>query len=262
MRKVYICEDCVTGILSAIYDAWKDNIEEGQGSIGLKGSLEQELFCTYDEVRESERKAISVEKMIIRHLGMNVYWDIYHAMLSRDKAKGTAILNTMLAAKKLSNSKKIMEHLSNPMVEKVFELSRNVGGEAHALTGFVRFRELENGVLYSEISPKNRILTCIAPHFADRLSTENWMIYDKTYGEVAVHEAKKRWILVSGESLDMERVQCVSEKEREFSKLWKSFCDTIAVEERTNPKCQMQHLPLWYRENMVEFPDHIKNMLY
>ena len=68
MRKVYVCEDSVTGILSAIYDAWKDNIAEGQGSIGLKGSLEQELFCTYTEVIGNEKKAVCVEKMILKHL--------------------------------------------------------------------------------------------------------------------------------------------------------------------------------------------------
>ena len=253
MRKVYICEDTVTGILSAIYDAWKDNIEEGQGSIGLKGSIEQELFCEYVEVKESEKKAVCVEKMIVRHLGMKTYWDIYHAILSRDGMKGTAVLNTMLVAKKLSNSRRIMEHLSDPMVEKVFELSRNVGGEAHLWTGFVRFRELENGVLFSEIMPKNRVLTCIAPHFADRLSTENWMIYDKTYQEVAVHQANKRWILVSAEMLDLEKTMRISEKEQQFSKLWKGFCETIAIEERENQRCQIQHLPLWYRENMTEF---------
>lgn len=253
MRKVYICEDSVTGILSAIYDAWKDGMEEGKAGIGFKGNLEQELFCTYSEVIESEKKAVSVEKMIVRHLGMNAYWDIYHAMLSKDTVKGTAILNTMLSAKKLSNSKKIMEHLSHPMVEKVFELSRNVGGEAHALTGFVRFRELESGVLFSEITPKNRILTCIAPHFADRLSVENWMIYDKTHQEVAVHAAHKRWLLMSGEELDLKKTTQTSEKEKEYSKLWKGFCNTIAIEERGNVKCQMQHLPLWYRENMTEF---------
>ncbi len=253
MRKVYICEDSVTGILSAVYDAWKEHAEEGQCSIGLRGELEQELFCTYSEVVVNEKKAISVEKMIIKHLGMAAYWDIYHALLSKDPAKGTAILNTMLAAKKLNHSKKIMEHLSHPMVEKVFELSRNVGGEAHLWTGFVRFKELDNGILFAEISPKNRILTCIAPHFADRLSVENWMIYDKTYQEIAVHEAGKRWVLVSGEELNLDRISRVSEKEKEFSKLWKNFYDTIAIEERENPRCQRQHLPLWFRENMVEF---------
>ena len=51
-----------------------------------------------------------------------------------------------------------MEHLSHPMVEKVFELSRSVGGEAHNLKGFLRFRELENGVLYAPITPKARCL--------------------------------------------------------------------------------------------------------
>ena len=63
------------------------------------------------------------------------------------------------------------------------------GAEAHSLKGFVRFKELSGGILYSEIAPKSQVLTCLAPHFADRLSTENWMICDKTHEEYAVHEA-------------------------------------------------------------------------
>ena len=88
-------------------------------------------------------------------------------------------LGTMLEARKIPDSRKIMEHLSHPKVEKVFELSRSVGAEAPSLKGFVRFKELSGGILYSEIAPKSRALTCLAPHFADRLSTENWMICDK-----------------------------------------------------------------------------------
>ena len=63
-------------------------------------------------------------------------------MLSEDEEKGDAVLGTMLEARKIPDSRKIMEHLSHPKVEKVFELSRSVGAEAHSLKGFVRFKEL------------------------------------------------------------------------------------------------------------------------
>ena len=146
-----------------------------------------------------------------------------------------------------------MDHLSHPKVEKVFELSRNVFGEAHSYKGFLRFRELANGVLYAEIEPKNQILTCLAPHFADRLPVENWMIHDKPHKMFAVHEAGKRWVIFWGERMDETVFGVVSEREEEYARLWKGFCRTIAIESRTNPRCQLQHLPLRYRERMTEF---------
>ena len=69
MRTIYICEDTVTGIFSAIYDAWKAGEDAGRCGIGLRGQMEQELFCSYTEVEESEKKAEAVERMILKHLG-------------------------------------------------------------------------------------------------------------------------------------------------------------------------------------------------
>lgn len=253
MKTVYVCSDTVTGIFSGIYDAWKSKKTEEECEIALRGMLDWQLFCDYVEVEETEHKAAAVEALIKKHLGRQAYWDIYHAVLSADRRKGDAVLGTMLTARVIPDSTRIMEHLSHPKVEKVFELSRNVGGEAHSYKGFLRFRELENGVLYAEIEPKNQILTCLAPHFADRLPVENWMIHDRTHKMFAVHEAKKRWVIVWGETLDEELFERTSDREKEYARLWKGFCQTIAIESRTNPRCQLQHLPLRYRSKMVEF---------
>lgn len=253
MKNVYICSDTITGLFSGIYDAWKSGKDESECGISFKGMVETELFCDYKEVEEHEKKAIAVEKLIHKNLGQWAYWSIYHAALSHDKNKGNAILGTMLAAKKIKNSARIMEHLSHPQVEKVFELSRQVGGEAHAMKGFLRFQELENGVLYAKITPKAQVLTCIAPHFADRLPLENWMIHDVTHNMFVVHEAKKKWVLLWDENLNLEEKLKLSKNELEYEKLWNGFCQTIAIESRTNPKCQMQHLPLRFRPDMVEF---------
>lgn len=252
MKKVYICEDNVSGIYSAIYDAWKENREEDNAGIALKGHVEQELFCDYYEVKAESRKAVAVENMIQKHLGSDAHQAIYQAILSTDDKKADAVLGMMLAARRISDSRRILEHLSHPKVEKVFRLSHNVWHEAHQFTGFARFRELASGVLFAEIEPKNQILTCIADHFANRLPLENWMIYDQTHSMFLVHQAKKQWVLVAGEELNREEIDLVSDTQLEYERLWKQFCQSICIEERRNSRRQMQHMPLRYRGNLVE----------
>ena len=256
MRTIYICTDSVTGIYSGIYDAWKQavvNRQEGCG-IALKGQVEQELFCEYTEVEEDLKKAAAVDRLIRKNMGEKARRDLYYALLTEDPEKGNAVLGTMFAARSLPDSRKIMEHLSHPMVEKVFELSRAAGGEAHNYKGFLRFRELENGVLYAAIRPKAQVLPCLAPHFADRLPKENWMIHDQHHGPLAVHDAGKKWVLLQQDPEEKLEIRFqVSDAERQYARLWKGFCRAITIEERRNPACQLQHLPLRYRSEMTEF---------
>ena len=163
MRQIYICTDTVTGLCSALHDAWKENRDNDAG-IEIRGKTQQQLFCEYRTVAECEQKALRLERMIKRHMGYNTYWDIYHALLADDGEKGTAVFKTMQASRDIRDSHKIMDHLSHPDVAKVFALSRSVSNEAHMYEEFIRFRELENGILFSEITPKAQVLTCVADH--------------------------------------------------------------------------------------------------
>lgn len=84
---------------------------------------------------------------------------------------------------------------------------------------------------------------------------ENWMIRDKNRGMFVVHEAGKRWVLVQedpGVRVD-EGFLRLSDQEETMQALWREFCDTIAIRERENPRCQRTHLPLRFRPNMTEF---------
>lgn len=251
MKKVYICSDSVTGIFSGIYEAWRRKDQEDSG-IALAGHVEPALFCTYEEVEENREKAAAVDRMICRHLGGIAYQEISQAVLSDDPGRGDAILGTMLEARRIPDSRRIMEHLTHPDVEKVFELSRRVGSEAHSLKGFVRFRELKGGILYAVICPKSQVLPCLAPHFEERLPKENWMIYDESHRMFAVHESERRWVLVWEDAFGLEELE-VSEQERIYEKLWKGFCETISISEREDKKAQAQHLPFRFRPYMTEF---------
>lgn len=253
MKLVYICEDSITGIFSAIYDAWQNRNRKEELGIALKGMVEQELFCGYIEVEANAKKALAVENLIQRHLGSQAYWCIYHAILSNDPQKADAVLGTMLEARNIPSSSKIMEHLSRPRVQKVFELSRKVSNEAHYYKEFVRFAELQNGVLFSEIEPKYQILACLGDHFENRFPLENWMIYDKTHKMFLVHERQKHWILALNQKMDVDKTKQISRAETVYMKLWKGFFESVSVKERENYNRQRQHLPLHCREHIVEF---------
>ena len=252
MKQVYICQDTVTGICSALYDAWKEARDQEAG-VELKGKIQQRLFCEYREVTESESKSAALQRMIKRNLGYNTYWDIYHAILSDDDEKAEVVFRMMQQARKLEDSTRIMEHLGNPDVARVFELSRRVSNEAHAYKEFIRFRELENRVLFSEITPKSQVLTCIAGHFADRFPLENWMIYDKTHETFLIHVERRPWKLVRGEMLNMDAASRVTEEQRKYEELWRGFFNSIAIKKRENPRLQQTHLPKRYRREMTEF---------
>lgn len=253
MKQLYVCEDSIMGIYSAIYDAWKESRVEGDNGIRLIGQFEGELFCEYHIVEETTHKAMAVEAMMKKHIGLDAYWDIYHALMSPAPERADAVLGVMQTARTLQDPRKVMQFLSHPKVERVFELSRMVANEAHFFVEFLRFRELENGILFSEITPKSQVLTCIADHFANRFPLENWMIYDKTHQTYLVHESRKHWIQVLGEDLNLEAINHVSRAEQEYASLWKAFCRTIAIEERKNLKLQRNNLPLHFRRDMLEF---------
>lgn len=252
LKQIFICQDTITGIFSAIYEGWKA-YRDAEAGIALKGQITPQLFCEYRETEESERKSMAVERLIKDNLGHATYGSIYHALLSDDPQKADAVYQMMLEARRLQNGRDIMGHLSHPYVGKVFELSRKVFNEAHFFLGFVRFRELENGVLLSEITPKAQILTCIGDYFTDRLPMENWMIYDKAHKKFLVHMAGKRWVLVQGEELSLQETYRSSATQREFEQLWKGFCNSISIKERENTGLQRNYVPMRFRQDITEF---------
>ena len=128
-----------------------------------------------------------------------------------------------------------------------------MSNEAHFYKEIVRFTELENGMLFAEIEPKNQVLTCLGDHFSNRFPLENWMIYDKTHKMFLVHPKNKHWLLVVDEELNEESSSRVSTREAIYVNLWKNFFESISIKERESYSRQRQNLPLHYRKYMTEF---------
>lgn len=255
MKKLFVCEDTLNAMYSAIYDAWRDSRTAGDNGIRLEGQYDTELFCEYLPVEASVKKRDAVEKMIRKNLGEEVASEMYLALLSEATDRADAVLGALQTARYLKNPARILEYLSNDRVARVFELSRRVGNEAHMFIEVVRFRELKQGILFSEIHPENRVLSCLGEHFSDRFPQENWMIRDRNHDSFLIHEKGKRWILAEHQEIREDLLQETTEKEAFYAELYRKFCKTISIQERTNLKCQQNHLPLRYRKDMVEFAE-------
>ena len=250
-KRIFICEDDFVSIMTAVYDAW--DFSRGKKHdlvrIELVGTGNFELFAEYVDVRPDEEKCAKVVRSIRNKISEEVFGEVFRGTLSDKPDKANAIYHFLVVAFK--SGRRVLYELGNPAVIRLFELTRYVGNEQHRLLGFIRFEELYNGVLFSKIAPVNNVLTLIAPHFCDRLPNENWIIYDERRKTAAIHRKHGGWCLTS-DALMLDRIVS-AEREGFYKDLWKTFFDTIAIEERKNYKLQRQLMPLRYRENIVEF---------
>lgn len=252
-EKYLVCEDSLEGIFTGIYEAYV--LKEDHGNIhiqiGEEGNIR--LFASYIDVTADAGRAAKVARTINRVLGEEVYLTICMALSSKDSDKGEAVYKTIVHGLQMKNGRQVMDHLANNYIHKVFELSRGANNEAHHLQGFLRFQELENGILFSKIAPKNNIVTFLAPHFADRLPQLDFVIYDEKRGIFIVHPASKQWYIVTETDFNEEWMLPYSAEEIGYQELFKHFCHKIAIDGRKNLKLQRNMLPLRFQEYMVEF---------
>lgn len=252
-EKYIICEDSLEGIFTAVYDAYA--LREGHERIHIQVGEEDNyrLFAIYMHSHPDSVKTDKVVRTLQNRMGEEVYTTICRAAASYDKSKGEVIYRTIVEGITAGSGRRTMENLRNPYVVKTFELARRTANEAHREIEFIRFQELEQGVLHAVIGPENNVLPFVMPHFADRLATENFMIHDEKRSLFGVHPAREAWYLVSDAERLPEEILRWSHKEQWYQELFTMFHKTIAIKERRNIRLQCQMLPLRFQDYMVEF---------
>lgn len=255
---IYLCNPEFESILCGIYEAWMGLKGHGNVRLEIKGDYrEPELFGEYVEVETSHEKAGRVTRSVCGKLSRELYRKIYVAALSRDQERADKIYRFLIQA--FRHGPGILDQLQIPESYELFQMCRNVYNENHQLVEFLRFSQAPGDILVSRIGPKNDIMTLLAPHFADRLPEENWVIYDENREKAAVHPRGRDWIIVNHplEATGDRGVWqlCLEQDtdEQEYEELWISFFNTIAIKERKNPVCQQNHLPMRFRPYMTEF---------
>ncbi len=254
MEEYYlICEDSLEGIFTGIYDAYLKKKPHGQIHLCVGEEDNYRLFAVYETCMPDDTKAARVAGTILKKMGNEAYMAVCRALASAAEDKAEAVYKTVVAGLSMKRPGQVMGDLRNPYIHRVFELARFTANEAHYHVEFLRFRELESGILYAPMGPKNNVITFIVPHFADRLPLENFVIHDTLRNIFALHPARKNWYLVSGDE-EMSRIEHpVSPEEKKYSELFSAFFHTIPIKERKNYGLQRNMLPLRYRDYMTEF---------
>lgn len=254
---IYRCEDSLESIFTAIYNVYENRHSEEEVLLALDDELR--LFAVQIAVEPDLVKCEKVIRTIRSRFGEENYRSLCLALTSPDGEKAQAVYGTVvqgLASK--CGWGHLFDNLANDHVNKAFGLARNASREYCHLRGFSRFEELENGLLYSRIEPRNNVLAFLMSHFADRFPEENFVLHDVGRNLYGMHrpgeteDGEQTWCLLQGGDIEPENLQ-ISSDEVKYQMLFKYFCQSIAIDGRRNIALQRNMLPLHFREFMTEF---------
>lgn len=253
MKYVLQCEDSIEGIFSAVYAAWELKYGHTNTEIQVQGTGNNnvELFTTYVSLEPDAEKAGKVLNTIRRTCSDTVYERLFHAACADAPDKADAIYRYIQVA--LRMGARVANHLADPAVARVMELSRAVGNAEHHYLGFLRFIEIPGKILLARYAPKPRLTELIMPHFVDRFPEERFVIWDTVRNVAGVHVPEQKYIMLKLTEMQVAILSEYTEDNLEAEQLWKSFVDSISIKERENLKLQQNNLPLHFRTYMPEF---------
>ena len=160
---VYLCEDTIDGIFTAIYRAWADGTSHTDVRVRTNDTMS--LFETYIFSESDGTLARKVQRSIIQKLSIDIYETCYQAIaLPMMIKKLPRCINFFHKKPFRLRQLNILNRLNDPDVFRIFELSRTVGHEAHKYLGFVRFEERNEKSADSTYSAQIQMSCRCLPH--------------------------------------------------------------------------------------------------
>ena len=205
--------------------------------------LDKTMYIETD-YNKSHRIFNGIEKIICHQ----ALYNAYYAFMAEDENKEINILKYLCDG--FSTGPEINNKITISYVFKVINMRRKALAECHKLKGLLRFQEIGDNLCYASIHPDNNILEPLGHHFIKRLPSMSFIIHDKNRNLCFIYKNNTYKII---DSTNM-KLSCISASEVAYQELWKLFFNTIAIRERTNPKCQMQFMPKKYWQDLIEEP--------
>lgn len=239
----YLCDNTFEGLLTAIYFAYK----EKQECRVLSGqNFQNTLSETLVEISADHDIYSKMETYIYEKCGSVNLMNMYKAYLGETPGSADLIFRYFKTAVKMKD-KTIFMH-ADPTVAPVLKSVHRVTMEAHKMQGFIRFKKLDCDLMYSSYAPSSNTTPLVAPHFADRMNSYNWIIHDTKRNVFAVYN-KKECIIGTGTPGNIPRPVDI---DADFEELWRSYTVHAAIKERFNPKLQMSFMPKKYWHFLTE----------
>lgn len=242
---IYRFDGTFDGVLCCVFESY---VKKEIPSEIITALDEQTSLFPIKEITTDNAKAERIRYAFPLKASNYAYEYAQKAFLSCYPQKELLILKFIYLGFKFG--KTVMNMLADDTVNTMFKIVNNVNREAHFYREFIRFSSYNN-VLVSVIEPKNIILPIISSHFTDRLRNEAFMIFDKSHNMALTYYNYKAEII----PVDELSLPSADSTEKNYRNLWKAFYNTIAIEERYNPKCRMNMMPKRYWKHMTEFAE-------
>lgn len=239
--RVYGYDGSFEGLLSAIFQSFVDKcLPADIRCERAQQALEAPVFVETDPVRAkrvlsgaAKISPLAAELMELGFLTCHPQKELLIDRYLRLALEQGKRIEAMLAAPEVAALQKAVGHLQR---------------EVHRYKGFIRFSD-HRGVLVAAIEPENFVLPLLRPHFCDRYQNERFFILDKTHDMALAHRPGATRLLPAADftppEADLEEIA--------FYNLWRAFYNTIAIPERYNPRCRMNHIPKRYWKHLTEF---------
>ncbi len=248
MYRIYVYDGNYIALLSLILELIKRNIKPDNIKMD---DYEASLF---DEVINLQVDLdMDILKKMKKSFGSYAINAMYYVYLSEEDNKELLLYYFFLNA--LKYHKDITFRRDLKCVSEVLRISQYVMHEGHRMKGFLRFKELENKVLYAEMEPTNDVIMLVSHHFQKRLKNEYFIIKDVKRRILSIYD-KKKFVIVPENSFILD-TDVLSDEEREMEELWKIFYRTIGIVERKNDRCRMNFMPKKYWKHMLEVEDEL-----
>ena len=254
---VYVFDNTLDGLLTAVFDSF---LLKQQPEYLLAEGEQLPLFVDqqYQVVTDSE-KAERVWKGLEKYLSKDGLHMITISWLSEERALNQPLFNFICKVFRLK-TKDYERNTSDEDVLAVRNTCRRVLHEQLRMKQFIRFQKAKDGTYLAVVSPDHNVLPLIIDHFQDRFNDQSWLIYDakRHYGyyydgKAVIHvtfedEASVPFDLSNGK---MDEA-VLSENDKIFQDLWRTYFKAICIKERMNPKKQLSDMPRRYWKYMTE----------
>ena len=266
--QVYVFDNTLDGLLTAVFDSF---FLHQQPEMLLGEGEQLPLFADEPHVVVTDSgKAARVWKGLEKHLSVEGLRMIAVSWLSEERTLNQPLFNFICKVfrQKVGDSSSsatdylsLERNASDADVLAVRNSCRRVLHEQLRMKQFIRFQKAKDGTYLAVVSPDHNVLSLITHHFQDRFNDQPWLIYDakRHYGYYYDGSAEPIHITFEDESavpfdltngkLDDE---VLSENDRIFQDLWRTYFKAICIKERMNPKKQLSDMPRRYWKYMTE----------
>jgi probable DNA metabolism protein len=253
---VYTFDRTLDGLLTAVFDAFALH-QQPELLVG-KGGVLPMFTEKVHQVVTADDKARRVWTGLEKLLSKEAVRVIAVSYLSEDAALDTPLFHYICKA--FREKRDISTNFTDQNVLFVRNTCRRVMHEQLRMKQFMRFQKAKDGTYLGVVSPDHNVLPLIIDHFQDRFGDQPWLIYDTKRSYGYYHDTKTviRVTFENDEKLPFDRENgklndaLLSENDKLFQELWRTYFKAICIKERINPRKQLSDMPRRYWRYMTE----------